>query len=166
MGFFNWLGGVVCILLLFNAIGHVVYAHRLALGLNPVRSPELELERRHTELARRRTQALSDAYGLVSRGNRPGGFAELRQYLEQEEDPLDARIWFFTRMADWEDPGPALGFGADLIGRLVAARDLFGAHKVLLRCRHLDPGFAPAASDDQVLSQWLAAGRPTDLSAR
>ncbi len=165
IGFFNWLAGMLCVLLLFNVIGHVVYSRRLELGLNPVRSPELALARRQQQLARERSKTLNHVYGVISRGGGAQGFDELRKYLmAQEQDSLEARIWFFKRMADWEDPTPALGFGANLIGRLVGAGDLCTAHKILLRCRHLDPEFQVPSRDQAVLTQWIEAGRSLDLS--
>ena len=165
LGFFNWLAGLLCGLLWFNAIGHVVFARRLQLGLNPVQAPELARARADEELEKRRAQILTTVYGLISRGNPSRGFTELRKYLEAEEaDALGARVWFFARMADWEDPAPALGFGADLISRLVSVRDLFTAHKILLRCRHLDQNFAATPEDEAALDAWISNRRPTDLS--
>jgi hypothetical protein len=165
MGLLNWMAGILCVLLLFNAIGHVVYRRRADLGLNPVHAPELVLAGVAADLEKQRRHTLTHVYGLISRGNPSRGFTELRKYLDNEDpDPLGARVWFFAQMADWEDPAAALGFGADLITRLVAARDLFTAHKVLLRCAYLDPAFQADGSDQQLLSRWLDAGRPTDLS--
>lgn len=165
IGFLNWLAGILCTLLLFNAIGHVVYGRRLELGLNPISAPELSLARADAELEKQRMKALTHVYGLISRGNPTQGFSELRKYLDGEDpDPLEARVWFFAQMADWEDSSAALGFGRDLIRRLVAVRDLFTAHKVLLRCEYLEPGFQAEAQDRGILRQWVDAGRPSDLS--
>ena len=162
LGFLNWLAGLLCVLLWFNAIGHVVFTRRLQLGLNPVQAPEVEQGRRDRELEQRRGAVLTTVYGLISRGNGARGFSELRKYLDTEEtDALAARVWFFTRMADWEDPAPALGFGADLIGRLLAEGDLFNGHKILLRCRHLDAQFQPQA-DQRGPTRGVAGGRPTN----
>ena len=164
-GFFNWVGGILCMLLWFNATGRVVYERRLQLGLNPVQAPELQEARAEDDLWRRRSLVLNQLYGLVSRGNSAQGFAELRKYLENEEaDTLAARVWFFGQMADWEDSTSALGFGADLISRLVARGDLYTAHKILLRCEHLDSAFAANQEDQAALDTWLAERDPTDLS--
>ena len=165
IGLVNWMAGILCILLLFNAIGHVIYGRRLELGLNPVSAPELAAARAEADLERQRGKALTQAYGLISRGSPSRGFAELRKYLDNEDpDPLGARAWFFAQMADWEEPAAALGFGKDLITRLVAQREFFTAHKVLLRCQYLDPSFQAEAADQADLLQWLEDGRPTDLS--
>ena len=165
IGFFNWMAGILCLLLLFNAIGHVVYGRRLELGLNPVNAPELVLAQIEASLEKQRNRVLTRVYGLISRGSTSRGFTQLRKYLDEEDpEPLAARLWFFAQMADWEDPSPALGFGTDLITRLVAQRDLFTAHKVLLRCQYLVSTFQASAADQEILLQWLEAGRPTDLS--
>ena len=107
-------------------------------------------------LAQERRVCLGHAYALFSRGNENGALAYLAKWLEQDPDPHGARDWFQKEMLGWENRRPALCFGQDYLGWLLAVGEPILAVKLMLRLRLLDPAFRPAAAD---LPAALAAAR-------
>jgi hypothetical protein len=107
-------------------------------------------------LAQERRVCLGHAYALFSRGNENGALAYLAKWLEQDPEPYGARDWLQKEMFGWENRRPALCFGQDYLGWLLAAGEPILAVKLMLRLRRLDPAFRPAAAD---LPAALAAAR-------
>jgi len=98
-------------------------------------------------LERRRAQALDHAYGLVSRGNRDGGFRYLRQHAGGEADPLGAELRFMEAMWRWDLGEAPLFYAQLLIGRLLDAGADVPAMKVTLRALDANPRFRPLPGD-------------------
>jgi hypothetical protein len=129
-------------------VGSIVYRHRIALGVRAPRAPEVLADRARARVERERSSVLDHAYGMASRGNRRGALAYVESYLKDESDPLAARAWMFERMTRWEDPGPALTFGRDLLERLDGA-DAADAAKLAQRCALLEEALKQRAIDLQ-----------------
>lgn len=104
-----------------------------------------------TELAARmeqsRTQILTHAYALISRGNRESGMQHITDWLEKDQDPVAAWGWFFSRMLAWENQRPALFFAQRYIHDLLQYGEKVAALKVIMRCRMVDEQFKPADGD-------------------
>lgn len=113
-------------------------------------------------LARERQLTLNHAYALFSRGNRAGALAHLRDWLGRDPEPLEARAWLQAEMLRWEGPLPALKFGEEHLGWLLAAGEQVRAVKLMLRLRLADADFRPAAAD---LPAAIAAARATGNTA-
>lgn len=96
---------------------------------------------------RERRQVLDHAYGLVSRGNRAGGFAHIAEHTATEIDPLAADLWFFEALWDWDLGEVPLFYAQSLLTRLLDAGDRVAAMKVTLRCLGANPRFRPHAAD-------------------
>ena len=88
-------------------IGRVVYARRLALGVQAPRSPEAKAARVQGEIVAVRRSVLSHAYGFAAHGNRAGALKHIDAYLDETEDSLEARLWMLNEMARWEDTSVA-----------------------------------------------------------
>ena len=116
-------------------------------------------------LARERQLTLNHAYALFSRGNRPGALAHLSEWLAGDPDPLEGRAWFQAQMLAWEGPLPALLFGADHLGWLLAAGERVRAVKLMLRLRLADPAFYPDAADVPAAIAAARACGNADLAA-
>jgi hypothetical protein len=147
-GFLEVMLAAYLFLALAYFIGTSVYRHRLALGVHAPRSPEARAARDDDRLNRQRGAALDHAYGIASRGNVRGGLAYVEKYVESEPDPLAARAWMFDAMTRWEDPGPALTLGRDLLRRL-GDTEPHQTSKLELRCALLDDALKQRAIDLQ-----------------
>ena len=112
-----------------------------------------------------RNDVLNHAYGLVSRGNRDGGFTHIEQYLQSSGQLLEDYGWFFQRMLQWESNDPALFFAQRYLRFLLAANEPEIAMKVLSRCQHENPRFRPFAEDRPRLLALVRERGRDDLMA-
>lgn len=99
-----------------------------------------------------RSKVLNHAYGLLSRGNRDGGFAHLDAYLDNCEDDAAAALWFYFQMQAWDLGDVPLFYAQGLIARLLDRGDDAAALKVLTSCLHRNENFRPRPEDRQRLS--------------
>lgn len=153
IGAWNWPDFLVemisfyLVLVFFSLTGAVVQPHDLHDEVEiyePVEKPQEALDE---ETLKERAGVLSHAYGFISRGNRDGGFKHIEGWLQKDPDPENAWGWFFDQMLRWEDKMPALLFGQSYLRQLLNAGDDAAALKVIGRCRHVNPDFAPLADD-------------------
>jgi len=112
-----------------------------------------EMQRR---LERRRSSVLNHAYGFVSRGNRDGGLAHIRDWLARDPEPDTAWGWFLERMLRWQESYPALLLAQHYLARLLEHNEQVAAVKLMLRCRLVDEAFRPLPGD---LPRAIAAAR-------
>jgi hypothetical protein len=147
----RFLAGAYQLVLLFSLGGAVFYSRREALELPVRRSPEVDAVHRRRAAERERRPVLDHAYGHVSRGNGPAGVAYIRQWLERNDDAVDAWQWFFEALGEWESPRAQVNFGRDYIGRLGRAGAWEEALDVLARCLAIDGEFRPADSEHRPL---------------
>ena len=94
-----------------------------------------------------RTRVLNHAYGLISRGNRDGGFRHIEHYLATDPDPGAADLWFFAELWHGELGEAPLFYAQGLLRRLLAAGEDTAAMKVTLRCLAANARFRPHAED-------------------
>lgn len=112
-----------------------------------------------------RRRVLSHAYGLVSRGNRDGGFGRVQAHCATEPDALRAELWFFHAMQSWDLADAPLYFGQALIGRLLDAGDNAAALKVMTACVHASERFRPLPQDTARLQAAATAAGRSDICA-
>lgn len=108
---------------------------------------EPDVEKQVADLEKARVDALSHAYGFVSRGNREGGLSHLYSWLQKDPDPDAAWQWFFERMMRWDNNEGALYFAQHYISRLLAANEPMRVNKVILRCQTVNDRFRPLEDD-------------------
>lgn len=109
---------------------------------------------------KQRMATLDHAYGLVSRGNRAGGFAHIDAFLSTSGGGMDNYRWFFENMLRWENPDPALHFAQRYLARLLDSGEHHQALKLLGRCLLESPRFRPLPEDrDRVLDLLEELGR-------
>ncbi|MDJ0916673.1 MAG: hypothetical protein QNJ05_02845 [Woeseiaceae bacterium] len=104
-------------------------------------------ERRRAISDAQREKQLTHAYGFASRGNTAGAVDFLVSASAEEADPIAAREWYFSQMLRWEDNFAALKFAQTIVHEHLAAGYDVAAVKLILRCRLLDPRFAPLSED-------------------
>ena len=111
-----------------------------------------------------RVKILDHAYGLISRGNREGGFAHIQSHLDKSPSIADDYRWFFEAMLSWEETDPALFFAQRYLSYLLSLDDQVAALKLVSRCVLENPRFRPLPDDrDRMLELAQAYGRD-DLS--
>lgn len=111
-------------------------------------APEEPSEAAVAALAARERQAvLNHAYGLISRGNRAGGFLHLAEYASRNDEPLSVEHWFLDAMFRWENRDAALFYAQGCLGRLLDAGHDVEAMKLIARCLREHPEFRPVAAD-------------------
>lgn len=112
-----------------------------------------------------RKNALDHAYGMISRGNRDGGFAVLDEYSRTEEQRVAAEIWFFHAMLSWNLGDVPLFYAQRLLGDLLDAGAETAAMKVCLRCLQQNPAFRPHLDDVPRLRATALKLGNTDVAA-
>lgn len=133
--------------LLFTLTGAVLSAHNVVDEVDidaPVERTEEELVQ---DLIKERQKVANHAYGFISRGNRDGGFAHIRQWLETEMALDEAYKWFFHEMLKWETKDPALFFAQEYLPRLLRWQMDNEALKLIARCLHENPRWRPRQED-------------------
>lgn len=157
---------VYLLFLLFTLTGAVVARSDVAKYVeNP--DPEEADEKTVEALSeKQRVNIIDHAYGLVSRGNRAGGFAHIETYLRQSPAKTDDYRWFFEEMLRWEDTDAALFFAQQYLHYLLETDEQRLALKLLLRCQLESSLWRPLAEDrNRALELALAHGRE-DLAGR
>jgi len=99
------------------------------------------------DLEKSRAAILGLAYGFISRGNREGGFKEIFDGIERDQDPAGAWAWFFERMLSWERDDHALFFAQHYVRDLFKYGERKPALKVIMRCRLINDQFRPFRED-------------------
>jgi hypothetical protein len=138
---------VYTVFLLFTMTGAVAsgsgVAARIDIGL-----PAGPTEQEVSETVRSDRQKVANhAYGIISRGNRDGGFRHIRQWIDEDPDPDGAIGWFFNEMMKWESKDAAMFFAQDCLAHYLY-HDMDGkALKLLSACLHEDPRWRPSADD-------------------
>ncbi|MDJ0759810.1 MAG: hypothetical protein QNJ19_10445 [Woeseiaceae bacterium] len=121
-------------------------------------------ERRRTQSDAQREKLLAHAYGFASRGNTAGAVDFLVSSSADEADPIAAREWYFSRMLNWEDKFAALKLAQTILHEHLAAGHDIAAVKLMLRCRLLDPRFAPQSGDLDAAIDAAEACQNSDLA--
>lgn len=150
--------------LLFTLTGAVVFASDAA---KQVDISDAVLADENTLLAKaegERQKTLDHAYGLISRGNREGGFAHIDSYLQRSGSVAGDYRWFFDQMLHWEDSEQALFFAQRYLRFLLDGNEQFAALKLLARCQHVNARFRPLPDDRQRLVDLARQHNRDDLA--
>jgi len=99
------------------------------------------------DLVKERQKVANHAYGFVSRNNRAGGLAHIKQWLDREADIDAGSEWFFREMLSWENSTAALFFAQQYLNRLLYEEQDVVALKLVARCLHEDPRWKPQLED-------------------
>jgi hypothetical protein len=146
----NWLQNILWLYLVFAfyAVTGAITREKNLIDDVYIDDPlEPDVEKQIAGLDKARVDALSHAYGFVSRGNREGGLRHIFAWLEKDPDPDAAWPWFFEGMLKWENNDGALYFAQRYISRLLVANDSMRVNKVILRCQMVNERFRPLADD-------------------
>ncbi|MFB3077778.1 MAG: hypothetical protein ACE1Y4_07200, partial [Lysobacterales bacterium] len=151
------------IVLLFTMTGAVLHTNKVAVQVDipePVEPTTDDLAR---DLDHERQKVVNHAYGFISRGNREGGFAHIRQWLENEALVEEAYQWFFHEMLKWESADPALFFAQEYLGRLLEWQMDNEALKLIARCLHENARWRPLPEDRDEVHDLVARHGRQDL---
>jgi hypothetical protein len=137
------LGKSYQVVLLFTLTGAVLHANNVAVQVDI--GPPLEKSDDDVtgDLDKERQKVANHAYGFVSRNNRAGGLAHIKQWIEKETDTDAAYAWFFREMLTWENNTAALFFAQEYLSRLIHDEQEVAALKLAARCLHEDPRWKP-----------------------
>jgi hypothetical protein len=159
------LGTSYQIFLLFTMTGSVLYGRNVAMQIDIPAPLEPTPEELAQELDEERQKVANHAYGFISRGNRQGGFAHIRQWLEQETDVEEAWQWFFREMLKWESKDQALFFAQEYLRRLLRWNLESEALKLIARCLHENPRWRPLQEDREEVNELALRHGREDLIA-
>ncbi len=151
------------IVLLFTITGAVLHANKVAVLVDipdPVEATTDDLAR---DLDHERQKVVNHAYGFISRDNREGGFAHIRQWLENEAVVEEAYQWFFHEMLKWESKDPALFFAQEYLGRLLEWQMDNEALKLIARCLHENARWRPLPENRDDVNERAARHGRDDL---
>ena len=131
------------IVLLFSMTGAMLQAKNVAMQVTIEDPVEPTVDDIARDLDHERQKVANHAYGFISRGNREGGFAHIRQWLDRETAVEDAYQWFFHEMLKWETSDPALFFAQEYLGRLLGWQMDNESLKLIARCLHENARWRP-----------------------
>ncbi len=154
------------VVLLFSFTGSILRANDVAVQVDipaPVEKSNAELA---DDIDKERQQIAAHAYGFVSRGNRDGGLAHIRQWIGKEADTGAACKWFFNEMLKWESKDAALFFGQDYFAHLLNQQHDTDALKLISRCLHEDSRWRPLQRDRDAALHLAEKYKRTDLLSR
>lgn len=157
------LGTSYQVVLLFTMTGTVLHRNNLAVQIEIPDSVEPTAEELARDLEEERQTVANHAYGFISRGNREGGFAHIRQWLEKETDADEACEWFFQEMLKWENTDPALFFAQEYLGRLLRWKMQNEALKLVVRCLHENERWRPRQENRDEVNELLLRQSREDL---
>jgi len=129
--------------LMFTFTGQVVNQSGLAAEIGIDEPLEKGPDAVAVDLVRSREKAASHAYGLMSRGNRQGGFQHIREQIDAEPDRITASAWFFQEMMNWENKDHALFFAQEYLPLLLANDMAAEALKLTTTCASENPRWRP-----------------------
>ena len=99
------------------------------------------------DLEKVRVDALTQAYGLINRGNREGGFKHLFEWIGSDPQVPGAWAWYFSHMLEWENKQHSLFFAQHYVHDMLKHGEHIPALKVILRCRMIDETWKPLSED-------------------
>jgi len=151
------------IVLLFSMTGAVLHTNNVAMQVAIEDPLELTADDIARDLNHERQKVANHAYGFISRGNREGGFAHIRQWLENEAAVEEAYPWFFHEMLKWESKDPALFFAQEYLGRLLRLQMDKEALKLIARCLHENTRWQPLPGNRDEVNELAARHGRKDL---
>jgi len=157
------LGTSYQIVLLFSMTGAVLHTNNVAMQVSiedPVEPTADDIAR---DLNHERQKVANHAYGFISRGNREGGFAHIRQWLGNEQAVDEAHQWFFHEMLKWERKDPALFFAQEYLGRMLKSEMDNEALKLIARCLHESARWRPLPENRDEVHELAARHGREDL---
>lgn len=144
---------IYLVFLTYSMTGAISAKHGISEQVDiPDALPVTPEQMQKTTIIDRETVA-NHAYGFASRGNREGAFMHIEQHIAGENDPVEARIWFFNQMTHWDNKDTALFFAQNSLGHLMMAGADRQAMKMLSQCFHVNANFQPAMKDRGALIQ-------------
>lgn len=157
------LGTSYQLILLFTMTGTVLQAKNIAVEVGIDTDSSLAVDTAQANLDAARLNVANHAYGFVSRANREGGFAHIREWLGEEVDRAAGEAWFFREMLRWESTDAALFFGQEYLASALQRGDDRTAAKIVTRCLHENPAWRPRQSDRAAVDEFLARTGRDDL---
>jgi hypothetical protein len=136
-------------ILIFTLTGKLLHAKGVVFDLEfdePLEATPAGVAR---DLEKERQKTVNHAYGIISRGNREGGFAHIKRWIQSESDIDAASAWFFKAMMKWENKDAALFFAQIYLAHLLYHDYDAQALKLISTCLHEESRWKPAAGDLQ-----------------
>lgn len=152
--------------LLFAMTGAVLHAHDVMSEVDIELPQEPSASELYEDLIGERQRVANHAYGFISRGNRDGGFAHIREWLQDETERDQAYLWFFQEMLKWDSRVPALFFAQDFLHQLLGWNMDREALKLISRCLHEDENWRALKVDRLAVQALLDRHGRADLARR
>ena len=127
---------------------------------------EPDTEELAKDLLKERQKVANHAYGFISRGNREGGFAHVREWLEKESEFEEAWQWFFEEMLRWENKDPALFFAQEYLSRLLEWQKETDVLKLIVRCLHHNERWQPSDESKHAVKEIASRHERGDVLKR
>jgi hypothetical protein len=144
---FRIISAVYFLFLLYSYTGSITARNKISEQVDIALPLPVTAEDIHKTLISDREKVANHAYGFASRGNREGAFEHIEAHVSGEDDPDDARTWFFNKMMTWDDRDIALFYAQiSLHHFLVESQDAL-ALKLMSQCLHQNPQFRPQRDD-------------------
>ena len=150
LGWPDWLANLgtlyVC-LLTFSLTGAVLHLRGIIFEVGLEVNDNDDVKTAPEDLEKQRQNVANHAYGFISRGNREGGLAHIRDWLQKEADASAAAQWYFNEMIRWEQQDAALIFGRDCLSHFLHHGEERRALKLISACLHADGRWKPLPDD-------------------
>lgn len=162
-GVMRLLAANYVVMLLFTLTASLLREKSLATDIDIGAPAERSAAEDDIMVQKARQRVANHAYGMISRGNRAGGFAHIDTWLASEANPGSASNWFFNEMLSWQSANAALFYAQHCLAELLRDADDRPALKLITRCLHEDPRWKPAAEDRAATLQLLERYQREDL---
>jgi len=157
------LGAIYQAVLMFTLTGTVLHGKGAVSEVHIGDALEPGEEEVAGDLEKEREKVASHAYGFISRGNRAGGLAHIRDWIQKEPDVHEASAWFFNTMLKWESKDPALFYAQTYLAHLLHHDEDMKVLKLVSVCLHENPSWKPGVEDRQHVLELAEKYQRTDL---
>jgi hypothetical protein len=158
VGQFAWLS-------LFALIGGALYEQRLALGYEPIDSPERRAQRAQRSLDNERSRFLDRVYGEARGGNLAAAWDSIERELAARDHAFDFYDWLLERLTRLPSAPLAARLAQDYIRRALG-HDNARVIVVARRCVSADADFHPRSSAETLRVAELARLAGDRVTAR
>lgn len=143
-------------LILFSMLGGIIYARRNELGYEPEHSPERRQRRDGAERDRERDLFIDSLYAADRSRFNSIAWSNVERHIARSADATAECAWIYERIAAWPHPWLANRVAAELLVRLLAAKQTGEALRIVRERLKADPGFRPGSSADLMTLVSLA----------
>ncbi|MBC7984866.1 MAG: hypothetical protein H7Y02_13550 [Candidatus Obscuribacterales bacterium] len=143
-------------LALFSMLGGVIYERRVAIGYEPVESPERKQGRMNAERDRARDHFIDRLFGEYRSGAYLNAWESLKTRAGESNNRLDEYRWIYERISVWPNARLADRLAQEMLPLLLTAQHCSEALRLVKGRIAASGEFRPSRSDELIKLAQLA----------